>query len=91
MYYKSIYNIIRKQWRLPESAKTDSLEAILIVVVRRDGKVLDIRFEKKSGDALFDESVIRAVRKSDPLPPFPQVYSAPQEEIGLRFRPEDMA
>jgi TolA protein len=91
LYYTAIYNAIKREWRLPETIKTESLEAVLLIMVRRDGKVLDIKFEKKSGNAVFDESVIRAVRKCDPLPAFPEIYSVPQEEIGLRFRPEDLA
>jgi TolA protein len=91
LYYTAIYNAIKREWRLPETIKTESLEAVLLIMVRRDGKVLDIKFEKKSGNAVFDESVVRAVRKCDPLPAFPEIYSVPQEEIGLRFRPEDLA
>ncbi|MBP8644743.1 MAG: TonB C-terminal domain-containing protein [Syntrophobacteraceae bacterium] len=91
LYYTEIWNAIRQQWTLPESLKSQKLEAVLVVVVRRDGKILDIRFERKSGQPLFDESAMRAVRKADPLPPFPEIYSPLQEEIGLRFRPEDLA
>ncbi|HOV87638.1 MAG TPA: cell envelope integrity protein TolA [Syntrophobacteraceae bacterium] len=91
LYYTEIWNAIRRQWTLPESLKSQQLEAVLVLVVRRDGKVMNIRFEKQSGQPLFDESVMRAVRKADPLPAFPEIYSPPQEEIGLRFRPEDLA
>jgi TonB family protein len=58
--------------------------------VRRDGKILSQRFERKSGNALLDESAERAIRKVDVLPPFPKIYSPAQEEIGIRFRPEDL-
>jgi colicin import membrane protein len=91
LYYTEVWNAIRRQWALPEFLKSQKLEAVLVVVVRRDGKILSLQFEKKSGQALFDESVERAVRKADPLPPFPEIYSPPKEEIGLRFRPEDLA
>jgi TonB family protein len=76
---------------LPETLKNAyDLEATLIVLVKRDGKILSHRFEKKSGNALYDESVVRAVLKADPLPSFPEAYSLPQEEIGVRFRPQDL-
>jgi colicin import membrane protein len=90
LYYTEVWNAIRRQWALPEFLKSQKLEAVLVVVVRRDGKILSLQFEKKSGQAMFDESVERAVRKADPLPPFPEIYSPPKEEIGLRFRPEDL-
>jgi len=71
--------------------KAQHLETVLVVVIRRDGKVLDLRVEKSSGNEAYDESARRAVRKADPLPAFPAIYSPAQEEIGLRFRPEDLS
>jgi colicin import membrane protein len=91
LYYTEIWNAIRRQWALPEFLKSQHLETVLIVVVRRDGKVLDLRVEKSSGNEIYDESARRAVRKAEPLPPFPAIYSPAQEEIGLRFRPEDLS
>lgn len=90
LYYTEIWNAIRSNWALPDFLKDKSLEAVLVVTVRRDGKILGLRFEKRSGNALFDDSAERAVMKADPLPPFPAIYSPPQEEIGVRFRPEDL-
>lgn len=90
-YYTEIWNAIRRQWVLPEYLKAQRLETTLVVVVRRDGKVLELRVEKSSGNEAYDESARRAVRKADPLPPFPAIYSPAQEEIGLRFRPEDLS
>jgi colicin import membrane protein len=91
LYYTEIWNAIRRQWALPEFLKSQHLETVLVVVVRRDGKVLDLRVEKSSGNEVYDESARRAVRKAEPLPPFPAIYSPAQEEIGLRFRPEDLS
>lgn len=90
LYYTEIWNAIRSKWALPDFLKDKNLEAVLIVSVRRDGKILNVRFEKRSGSSLFDESAERAVMKADPLPPFPAIYSPPQEDIGVRFRPEDL-
>lgn len=90
LYYTEVWNAIRSQWALPEFLKSQQLEAVLVLTVRRDGKIVSIRFEKKSGNNLFDESVLRAVRKANPLPPFPEIYSPPEEQIGIRFRPQDL-
>lgn len=91
LYYTEIWNAVRRQWALPEFLKTQKLETILIITVRRDGKVIDMRVERSSGNDIYDESAKRAVRKAEPLPPFPSIYSPAQEEIGLRFRPEDLS
>jgi TonB family protein len=91
LYLPQIWKSITQQWTLPETLKgSTGLEATLILVVRRDGKILSHRFEKKSGNELYDQSLVRAIRKADPLPPFPDAYPADREEIGVRFRPEDL-
>lgn len=92
LYYAEVWSIIRREWSLDTTRlKGQHLEAVIVLVVRRDGKILSYHFEKKSGNALLDESAERAVRKVDSLPPFPKIYSPLQEEIGIRFRPEDLA
>jgi len=90
LYYTEVWNAIRNQWALPPLLQSSKLEAVVILVVRRDGRILDIRFEKKSGNEVFDDSVIRAVKKANPLPPFPEIYSPQQVEIGVRFRPQQL-
>ncbi|SMC18080.1 TonB C terminal [Desulfacinum hydrothermale DSM 13146] len=92
LYYTEVWNAIRSQWALPRSLlQSRKLEAVVVIVVRRDGTIEDIRFEKRSGNALFDDSVLRAIQKANPLPKFPDIYSPPRDEIGIRFRPEDLA
>jgi TonB family protein len=88
IYYTEVWNAIRSKWTPPDSSKDKNLEAVLIVTVRRDGKILNVRFEQRSGNAVFDQSAERAIMKADPLPPFPELYSPLQEEIGVRIRRE---
>jgi colicin import membrane protein len=90
IYWTAVQDAIRRQWALPDSLKAQNLVAVLLLTVRRDGKILNVQFEQKSGQPLFDESVERAVRKADPLPAFPQIYSPAQAEAVLRFRPQDL-
>ena len=90
MLYRALVNEkIESNWALPErlSRGKDKLEAVLVVRVRRDGTVFDIQFEQKSGDSYFDDSVLKAVQKSKPFPPFPDIYSPKEEEIVIRFAP----
>ena len=90
MLYRALVNEkIESNWALPErsSRGKGKLEAVLVVRVRRDGTVFDIQFEQKSGDSYFDDSVLKAVLKSKPFPPFPDIYSPKEEEIVIRFAP----
>ena len=64
------------------------LETILVVIIERNGKVQKLWFEKKSGNALYDQSAMRAIKKAEPLPPIPKELSEDTLEIGIRFTPD---
>lgn len=93
MLYRALVNEkIQSNWVLPEqlSQEKEDLEAVVVVRARRDGTVFDINFEKKSGNSYFDDSVLKAILKSKPFPPFPDIYSPQEEEIVIRFAPENV-
>jgi colicin import membrane protein len=87
IYNAEIWHRIHKNWAFSEemAGQRTDLAAIIIVKIMRDGEIRDIWFEKKSGDTYFDESVFRAIKKSDPLPPLPEGFLRPYYEVGLRF------
>lgn len=80
-YLSLISGLIRENWNIPETVPKN-LEAIVTVKILPNGHAIIEGFEKKSGNALFDSSVIRAINNSMPLP-------SPKTEIlvGLRFKP----
>ena len=93
MLYRALVNEkIESNWVLPErlSQQEEDLEAVVVVRARRDGTVFDINFEKKSGNSYFDDSVLKAILKSKPFPPFPDIYSPQEEEIVIRFAPQNV-
>jgi TonB family protein len=88
-YYNMIEAKIKKEWTHPgdlPKGKTD-LETIIVFVIERDGKIQKSWFEKKSGNALYDQSAMRAIKKAEPLPPIPKEFSDNTFEIGIRFHP----
>ncbi len=91
-YYAEVWDRIRKEWALSSEllSKKGNLTATIVIKIRRDGKILNARFEERSGDEFFDDSVWRAVWKANPLPPFPQIYSVEVDELGIRFRLEEL-
>lgn len=91
LYGEKVKTAIRSQWALLDSLKEGGLEVQLVIVVSRDGKVIDVQVEKQSGNAMFDESARRAVRKASPLPPIPDAIGSPSLTVGLRFRPEGLS
>jgi colicin import membrane protein len=86
IYKASVWNKIRANWSYPEllAFKTNP-EAIVYVQVTQDGHINNLRLIKESGNSLFDQSVVRAVKLSEPLPPFPEGYIKRYEELELRF------
>ena len=89
-YYSMIWAKIKEGWTLPENLpkeKTD-LEAVIVVIIEKGGKVQKSWFEKRSGNSLYDQMAMRAIRKAEPLPPIPKELGDDTLEIGIRFHPE---
>jgi colicin import membrane protein len=80
-YYAKIIEEIRQEWVYPDMGKKQ-LEAVVSVLIRKDGTITVQSMEKSSGDLLFDRSALKAVTKSSPVsaPPY-------EMEIGIRFYP----
>jgi TonB family protein len=89
-YYSRIWAKIKGAWTIPENLSKEvvDLEAILVVIIERDGTIRKWWFEKKSGHSAYDQTVVRAIMKADPLPPIPKDISENTMEIGLRFSPD---
>jgi len=85
-YYSRIWARIKVLWSLPAGIlPQENLEAIIHVQIQRDGTAAQIDFEKRSGNAHFDSSVLRAVKKALPFPPLPEGFKENTLDIGIRF------
>ncbi len=83
---------ISNHWRIPEILKKKfHLKAVVALTVRRDGSIKDMRIERKSGDSVFDQSVLKALQSSAPLPGFPALIDKPILEFALNFTPDGLA
>jgi colicin import membrane protein len=86
LYELEINNWIKGNWAYPVAiGQNMDLEAIVLLSVRRNGSISRTKFIKRSGNAIFDQSVTKAIEKSDPLPPFPEGYRRNQEDIEVSF------
>jgi colicin import membrane protein len=68
----------------------ESLEALMVVIVRSDGAIIQSFFEKKSGNPYFNQFVEKTIKEAAPLPQFPADLKKTKLEIGLRFRPSGL-
>lgn len=60
---------IERNWYRPPGLKNaGQLSARVEVEIRRDGSIADVKLLRSSGEQFYDNSLLRAVRKSVPLP-----------------------
>ncbi len=92
IYNAEIWQRIRKNWAFSEemAGGTSDWEAVVVIKIMKNGDMRDIWFETRSGNSYFDDSVFKAVKKSDPLPPLPDGFRGPFYEVGFRFNPSEL-
>lgn len=59
-------------------------QAIVRFSIQRNGRVTDIALYEASGDKLYDELSMRAIRMIDPMPPLPDGYQ--EDTLVIRYR-----
>jgi len=95
IYKAEVMSRINKNWAVSVQmigGYETHLSAILVINILRNGYIQpDMWFEKKSGNDYFDECAIKAVKKSNPLPPLPSAYLRPvYGPVGLKFTPSGL-
>ena len=89
IYQMEVEERIKSNWQYPVNltspSKRKDLVATVVVKVSQDGTILKSWFIDRSGNAIFDASVTKAVDRSNPLPPFPEGYNKRQDEVEIRF------
>ena len=58
--------------------------------VQDSGEITGVKLIRNSGDASYDESVIRALKKVNPLPPLPEGFREQLRDWELDFTPKDL-
>lgn len=90
-----LYNVelmyrIRQNWAFNERlAKAEQgIQARVLIKILKNGQIRDVWFETRSGNRYLDESALKAVKKSNPLPPLPKGYVT--YDLGLQFTPSGL-
>jgi colicin import membrane protein len=83
---------IQKNWAFSEQLVRgqSNLETLVGIKISSNGEIQDIWIDKKSGNQYLDESAIRAIKKSNPLPPLPREIGLYDYKVGLRFTPKGL-
>ncbi len=90
-YILDIWDKVKSAWGVPGMTYKKDLETIVIIRIRKDGRIVDINIEKRSGNRIYDESILRVLRAVDPLPPIPASLNTDSMELGFRFLPGDLS
>lgn len=92
-YKDQVRALVLAAWNLPAwtaASLPENTFAVVLVYIAEDGTITRTEFERPSNIQFFDQSALRAVRRSSPLPPPPKdlAEEAKTKGIALRFSPK---
>jgi TonB family protein len=89
-YYSILWPMIKEKWQFSKNPPREmvGIEATIVIVIGREGRVQKAWFEKKSGNDLFDDEAMRAIKSAEPFPPLPQELVNDTLKVGIRFYAE---
>ena len=86
IYQEAVKSHIQDNWSYPAAMQNrKDLEVTVQLKIREDGAIMKYEFVKKSGDSIFNQSVLKALERSNPIPPFPEGYEKSYDEFEFRF------
>lgn len=88
-YQLKIKKIVDSNYQYLHRSSEDKngIETIFVITIEPDGKVTEIKFEKRSGIKELDDAGYRAIIKSIPFPPLPKSYTKQNFKLGFIFTP----
>jgi colicin import membrane protein len=90
-YIEAVWSKVKQNWTIPQSLLPEkNIITIIDVKISRSGILQYAGFEKRSGNSYFDDSALRAVKKSSPFPPLPYWVKDNSIEIGIRFHSSEL-
>ena len=87
-YQNQVLSTIKNNWVWV--GQRGNLRVVVRFNIKDNGEIVGLKLVQPSGNASYDESVLRAVRKSSPLPVPPEEVRKDFSEVELAFRPEDL-
>jgi colicin import membrane protein len=88
VYQNRLLSTIKDNWAWV--GQRGNLKVVVHFGVKDNGDIVGLKVVQPSGDPSYDESVLRAVKKSSPLPAPPESYRKDFADVELTFRPRDL-
>jgi TonB family protein len=94
-YFTQVFQAIRQNWSTPtgliNDAQLAALSAEIRIQIENDGALRNPTLTRSSGNSLFDDSCMRAVRSTGSVPPPPpSVRSRVRRGVALDFAGKDL-
>jgi TonB family protein len=86
-YRQRVFSTIKSNWA--NAVRHPGLVAAVRFEIQMDGGVSNVELLRSSGDKAYDQSVMRAVQRSSPLPPPPERYRDEFREVVIDFHSEE--
>ena len=83
LYINMIFQKVAMNWHNPLAKGGRAITCIVYFRILRTGVISDIALKTHSGNMVFDQSCLAAVKVAGPLPPLPEEYSG--DFIGINF------
>ena len=80
-YTRTIVKNIGRNWQW--STGYGQMKAIVFFRIQKSGTVSEVNIKETSGDSMFDQQAVRAVKLASPFPPLPDGYS--DSDLGVYF------
>ena len=88
IYQNRMLSTIKTNWVWV--GQRSNLRVVVRFNIKENGEIFGLKVVQASGNASYDDSVIRAVNKSSPLPAPPEAVRNDFSDVELAFRPEDL-
>jgi colicin import membrane protein len=86
-YQNRLVNTIKANWAW--AGRRSDLKVVVQFGIRENGEVSGLRVVQRSGDPTYDESVIRAIKRSSPFTSPPEAHRKEFADVEMTFKPSD--
>jgi len=87
-YLTKVYKAVKKQYEVPELIPAKErmfLRADVILYIDRAGGIKELKLSKPSGNQLYDNAVVGAIRRAAPFPAPPAELAAVYSDDGIQI------
>lgn len=86
-YQNRLVSTIKGNWAW--AGRRSDLKVVVQFGIKENGEIIGLRVTQRSGDPTYDESVIRAIKRSSPVSSPPESHRKEFADVEMTFKPSD--